>query len=365
MNHMDHDTRTIPFNLLLALAALVIIIAGLKLGASLLVPLILSLFIAVICTTPVQWLQRLGLGRRMAVLVTLLILGVWIMLLGSLLAGSIATFMEVLPDLEQQLLAQYYALISWAPQLGGYMQPDSITTWLDMSTLSRFVPTLLDSIGSLISQSLLIILLVGFMLFETLHFRDKVLQALDDPAPSLRRFNEFSYTLKRYLAIKTLISLATGVLVYVSCLVIGVGFPLLWATLAFCLNYIPNIGSALAAIPAVLLTLVMPEGGIWDALALAIAYLIINFVIGNLIEPRVMGQTLGLSTLVAFLSLVVWGWILGPVGMLLSVPLTMTLKIALNSHPETRWLAQLLGGSAETRGTRRALQKSKMTTPRQ
>ncbi|SFH39867.1 AI-2E family transporter [Modicisalibacter xianhensis] len=350
MDHdVDPDKRAIPFHLLLALAALVIIIAGMKLGADILVPLILSLFIAVICTAPVQWLQRLGLGRRMAVLVTLLILGVWVILLGSLLAGSIATFMEALPNLEEQLLAQYYALISWAPELGGYLQPHSITQWLDMSTLSQFMPAVLDSLGTLISQSLLITLLVGFMLFETLHFRDKVLLALEDPVPSLMRFNEFSANLKRYLAIKTLISLATGALIFLSCIVIGVGFPLLWGTLAFCLNYIPNIGSALAAIPAVLLTLVMPEGGPWDAFLLAIAYLVVNFAIGNLIEPRVMGHTLGLSTLVAFLSLVVWGWILGPVGMLLAVPLTMTLKIALNSHPETLWLAQLLGGSAEQR----------------
>ncbi|MEC9483337.1 MAG: AI-2E family transporter [Halomonas sp.] len=359
MDHdVDHDKRAIPFHLLLALAALVIIIGGMKLGADILVPLILSLFIAVICTAPVQWLQQLGLGRRTAVLITLLILGIWVVLLGSLLAGSIATFMEVLPKLEEQLLAQYYALISWAPQLGGYLQPDRITSWLDLSTLSQFVPALLDSLGSLLSQSLLIMLLVGFMLFETLHFRDKVLQALEDPVPSIRRFNEFSYNLKRYLAIKTVISLATGVLIFLSCLVIGVGFPLLWGTLAFCLNYMPNIGSALAAIPAVLLTLVMPEGGVGDAFLLSLAYLVVNFTIGNLIEPRVMGHTLGLSTLVAFLSLVIWGWILGPVGMLLSVPLTMTLKIALNSHPETRWLAQMLGGSAENRGVRRGLRSS-------
>ena len=91
----------------------------------------------------------------------------------------------------------------------------------------------------------------------------------------------------------------------------------------------------------------MPDGGLAKAGMLAGAYLAINFVIGNLIEPRVMGRTLGLSTLVAFLSLVVWGWILGPAGMLLSVPLTMTLKIALNSHPETRWLARMLGGRLE------------------
>lgn len=353
MNHdVEEQKRHIPMNLTVSLAALVVIIGGLKLGANLLVPLILSLFIAVTCTAPVHWLHQLGLGRRMAVLVTLLVVGVLVVLLGSLLASSITTFMETMPDLEEQLLAQYYLLISWAPQISGYLQPSSISRWLDISSFAQFIPTVLEGIGILLSQSAIIMLLVGFMLFETLHFRSKVAQALDNPAPSLRRFKEFSYNLKRYLAVKTLLSIVTGALIFLACVIIGVGYPLLWAMLAFCLNYIPNIGSILAAIPAVLLTLVMPDGGLWEAGLLAGAYLVINFTVGNLIEPRVMGHTLGLSTLVAFLSLVVWGWILGPVGMLLSVPLTMTLKIALDSHPETRWLARMLEGSAEHRRTR-------------
>ena len=336
--------RDIPLNFLLGLAALIVIVGGMRLGANLLVPLILSLFIAVICNAPVQWLHRKGLGEYTSVLITLLIFGLFVVLLSILLAGSIAAFMQALPGLREQLVGQYYLLIGWMPSLGGYLQPESISRWLDLSTLSGFMPTLLESIGTLLSQSLLIILLVGFMLFETLSFRTKIAVALENPAPSLRRFTEFSYNLKRYLAIKTFISLVTGVLIFIACWAVGSGFPLLFATLAFLLNYIPNIGSALAAIPAVLLTLVSPEGGAVDAGLLAIAYLVVNFVMGNLVEPRVMGQTLGLSTLVAFMSLVIWGWILGPVGMLLAVPLTMTLKIALNSHPETFWLARMMGG---------------------
>lgn len=355
MDHdVDDDKRNIPLNLILALAALVVIVGGMKLGADLLVPLILALFIAVICTSPVHWLYRLGMGRRVAVLVTLLIAGMVVFLLGSLLAGSFATFMEALPQLEEQIHQHYLSLLNWLSGLGIYIQPKRMSEWLDPASATQIVPTFLGSLGNLLSQSVLIMLLVIFMLFETLDFRDKISQALDDPAPSLRRFHEFSYTLKRYLAIKTLISIVTGMLIFLACLTIGVGYPLLWATLAFCLNYIPNIGSILAAVPAVLLTLVMPDGGLWEAGLLAGAYLIVNFTIGNLIEPRVMGHTLGLSTLAAFMSLVVWGWILGPVGMLLSVPLTMTLKIALNSHPETRWLARMLGGSAERRQLKRS-----------
>ena len=202
-------------------------------------------------------------------------------------------------------------------------------------------PGFVDALSALLM--VIIFLLVVFMLFETLNFRRKVAYALDDPEASLRRFQEFSETLKRYLAVKTLVSLLTGVMAWLACLLAGVDFPLLWGVLAFALNYIPNIGSAIAAVPPVLLLLLSQDGGLASAFGLAMAYLGINFVLGNLVEPRLMGRALGLSTFVAFLSLVVWGWMLGVVGMLLSVVLTMTLKIALDSHPQTRWMAYMLG----------------------
>jgi predicted PurR-regulated permease PerM len=126
-----------------------------------------------------------------------------------------------------------------------------------------------------------------------------------------------------------------------------VDFAVLWGLLTFCLNYIPNIGSIIAAVPPVLLALVQYGPG--TALAVAIGYVVINVVFGNLVEPRVMGRGLGLSTLVVFISLVFWQWVLGPVGMLLSVPLTMTLKIILDGNDETRWIAILLSSSSEVR----------------
>nr|WP_163502640.1 AI-2E family transporter [Halomonas socia] len=352
---MDPDSnqrsRTIPLNLTLALAALVVIIGGMKAGADLLVPLLLSLFIAVVCTAPVQWLNRHGLSLRQAVCATLLVIGTFLILLMLLLANTFSTFIAALPDIEEQAYAYYYGLLNWLASRGMSVQPEQFAEWFDEANVTQMVPAFLGHLGNLLFQSVIVGLLVVFMLFETLNFRDKVTQALLDPAPSLRRLSEFSLTLKRYLAVKTVISLVTGVLVWIACVLVGVGFPLLWGTLAFGLNFIPNIGSALAAIPPVLLLLVSPEAGWGSALVLALCYLAINFVMGNLIEPRVMGRALGLSTFVAFLSLVVWGWILGTVGLLLSVLLTMTLKIALDSHPDTRWIARLLGPGAEKNAT--------------
>lgn len=339
----DESFRTAPLNLTLALAALVIIIAGMKAGSDLIVPLLLALFIAVVCTAPVQWLHRLGLSLRLAVWLTLLVMGVFLSLLGLLVVNSFGTFVEALPGIETRLYEYYLSLLDRLATMGLAIDPERLASLLEIEDDGAWVTALLGELGNLLVQSVVVALLVVFMLFETLNFRDKVSRALANPAPSLRRFGEFSLTLKRYLAVKTMISLVTGVLVWLACVLVGVDFPLLWAVLAFALNFIPNIGSAIAAVPPVLLMLVAQDGGLWSAMLLASAYLVINFVLGNLVEPRVMGRALGLSTFVAFLSLVVWGWVFGAVGMLLSVVLTMTLKIALDSHPDTRWIAHLLG----------------------
>jgi predicted PurR-regulated permease PerM len=122
---------------------------------------------------------------------------------------------------------------------------------------------------------------------------------------------------------------------------LGVDYPVLWGVIAFMLNFVPNIGSVIAAIPAVLMALI--QFGYVSAGWVALVYVVVNGVYGNLVEPKLMGRSLGLSTLVVFLSLVFWGWLLGPVGMFLSVPLTMTMKIAFEASDESRWLAVLLG----------------------
>ncbi|MGR2741070.1 AI-2E family transporter [Billgrantia sp. Q4P2] len=344
MLHRDDNVRYgRPLTLTLALAALVVIVAGIRAGADLLIPIVLGLFIAVICTSPVNWLHRLGLGQRLAVVVTLLVIGGCLSLVGLLAVNAFGTFIEALPGIEGRLYEQYLNLLDSLASMGLAINPDTLAGLVEVQDEGEWFSALLGGLGNLLMQSVVVALLVIFMLFETLNFRRKVAHALDHPEASLQRFHEFSQTLKRYLAVKTLVSLLTGVMAWLACLLTGVDFPLLWGVLAFALNYIPNIGSAIAAVPPVLLLLVSQDGGLVEAFGLAMAYLGINFVLGNLVEPRLMGRALGLSAFVAFLSLVVWGWLLGVVGMLLSVVLTMTLKIALDSHPQTRWIAYLLG----------------------
>jgi len=183
------------------------------------------------------------------------------------------------------------------------------------------------------------------LLFDLTSIPDKVRGAVPNSKPVLDYLATVTDSLKRYIVIKSLISLFTGVAVGLIVGLMGVDFPVLWGLLAFALNFIPNIGSILAAVPAVLLAMI--QYGPASALIVAGGYVAVNLVVGNLIEPRVTGQGLGLSTLVVFLSLVFWGWVFGAMGMLLSVPLTMTIKIALESHPDSRWVAALLGSSPQ------------------
>jgi predicted PurR-regulated permease PerM len=147
--------------------------------------------------------------------------------------------------------------------------------------------------------------------------------------------------MNKYISIKTIVSIITGLLIYLSLSFIGLDHAIMWALIAFFLNYIPNIGSIIASIPAIIIALI--QLNIYYALLVALIYLIINIVMGSIIEPRYLGKELGLSTLIIFLSLIFWGWLLGPVGMLLSVPLTMIMKIALESNDDTRWISILLG----------------------
>ena len=155
-------------------------------------------------------------------------------------------------------------------------------------------------------------------------------------------------SLRRYFALKTIISLATGLAAAIWLAILGVKFALLWGLLAYLLNYVPNIGSILAAVPAILMALI--QHGPFRAALVGIGYLVVNTILGNVVEPKVLGKGLDLSTFVVFASLVFWGWVFGPVGVLLSVLLTVTLKLAFESSDETRWIAMLLGATPAAAG---------------
>jgi predicted PurR-regulated permease PerM len=327
---------------LIVLASLVIVAAGLSAGKVILVPFLLAGFIAILCASPMFWLQRRGLPTWMALLLVILAVFVAGLLFAGLVGTSVRDFSENLPLYETRFRQQADALIAWLARNHINISGQTLTDIFDPGAAMKLVAALFNALTNVLANGFLVLMTVIFMLLEASGMPGKLRAILGAPE-SLSGFDHFVHNVQHYMAIKTIISLITGVLVTLLLIILGVDYPLLWGVLAFLLNYVPNIGSILAAGPAVLLAAV--QLGLLRALLVGCGFLVINVIMGNIIEPRFMGRGLGLSPLVVFLSLLFWGWLLGPVGMLLSVPLTMTAKIALDSREDTRWVSVLLGPS--------------------
>lgn len=327
-------------NVFVTLASLVIVAAGLNAGKVILVPFLLSAFIAILGASPMFWLQRRGLPVWLALTIVMLAVFLAGLLLAGLVGTSVAAFSENLPLYENRLRQLLDTLIAWLDSINIHLSGPALSEAFDPGAVMKLVATLFNAITNMLANGVLVLMTVIFMLLEASGMPAKLRTVLG-PSRRFGGFDSFVRNLQHYMAIKTIVSLITGLLVTLVLVVIGVDFPLLWGLLAFLLNYVPNIGSIIAAVPAVLLAMV--QLGPWQALFAGLGYLAINLIMGNILEPRFMGHGLGLSPLIVFLSLLFWGWLLGPVGMLLSVPLTITAKIALNSHEDTRWAAVLLG----------------------
>jgi len=228
----------------------------------------------------------------------------------------------------------------WLSDKGVPIEGFELAALIDQYGLA-LVSRIVGGLNYIFQEFFIIFLSVIFILAEMSSFPVKFARAFSDSQDKMKHINNILGKIRHYLAIKTVASLFTGFIVSMSLFFIGVDYPFLWGMLAFLLNYIPNIGSIIAAIPPLILAFVTigPAAVFWTAITFVVA----NTLVGNFLEPKFMGKMLGLSTFVVFLSLIFWGWIFGSVGMFLSVPLTMTIKIALETNPKTLWIAIMLG----------------------
>jgi predicted PurR-regulated permease PerM len=326
-------------NVLINVAALIIVVAGMRAASSILIPIMLAIFIAAIFMPPFLWLKRKGIPTALSLIIVIICILIIGFLLVTLIHTALSDFSNAIPQYKNIINVQD---IEQKLEQTGLIIPDNIMKkYFDPNMLVELIRKILSSVGGVLSNTLLIVLIVIFILLEAWDFPNKIKASFDDPKASMKRVTIFMDNIQNYIVIKSTISLLTGIIIASSLAIIGVDFPLLWGLLAFLLNYIPTIGSIIAAIPAVFWTLVQLGPG--PALLAGVVFLVTNFIMGSIIEPRYMGRGLGLSTLVVFLSLVFWGWVFGPIGMLLSVPLTMTVKIALDSSEDTLWMATLIG----------------------
>ena len=336
---------------LIICASLVIIVIGMKWAAAILVPFLLAVFIAIIITPIYFSLQRLGLNSA----VTLLVMIFALILIGSLgilvAKASIDDFQEIRHNYPNQYSAQTEQVQAWLRQWHLMEKDQSFGDLIDGQVVMGYLGRLAGTISGLLSQGTLILIVVIFILLEAATLPDKIraLPGLSDD--TWQRMTQIVGDTRRYISLKTVTSAITGLLVWLMLRLLHVDSAEFLGLLAFVLNFVPTIGSIIAGIPGVLLAFV-GQGPI-TAIIATVGYLFVNFGVSNGLEPRIMGRGLGLSPLVIILSMFFWGWVLGPIGMLLSVPLAMTGKIALEADEETRWIALLMGSGARVRAAQR------------
>jgi len=335
----ERETARQGSNVLLVLASGVMIIAGLKLASSLILPFLSALLLALISLPLLNWLRARRFPTPLAVLTTLLTALTVTAAFVGLVGGQIKGFTSRVPTYKAGLQRMSAGVVEFAEERG-FDLTDTMNDMVNPSEALDVAQGVLLGVAALVSNSFMVLVTIVLILFEAAGFPDKLHAAFGDPSGS-QRYTKIKREIQHYLGIKTLVSLATGLFIGVALWLIGVDFALLWGVLAFLLNYIPTLGSIIASIPPTLLATV--QFGPGPGLAVAGVFLAVNIVMGNFVEPYFMGRRLGLSTLVVFMSLVFWGWVWGPLGMLLSVPLTMILKIMLENNRELRWVSVLLG----------------------
>ncbi|MFT5881965.1 MAG: AI-2 transport protein TqsA [Crocinitomicaceae bacterium] len=385
--------------ILIVLASVVLVIAGAKASAEFVVPVLLAFFIATVSFPITHWLREHRVPRALAVFITVLVDFAFlagVVLLGIMLTGELQSKWESkyydltkervtqLADNTSDFIDQWGMLTIGEDTEDSSSSPDTVPTKpveveavqgpisesdvavtegieavtgstvatrpaIDLLTeellkylsVNKVVQLGTDFLGKLVSflgTTFIVMLLTVFMLSEARMFGRRFNAICEARGPNIQRMLSATKDIQRYLGIKTLVSLLTGILAGLLCWSVGLEFPLLWGILAFALNYIPAIGSVIAGIPPVLLSLLVT--GDWKhAVIVASGYLVINGFLGNFLEPTLLGRRFGLSTLVVVISVIFWGWIWGPIGMLLSVPLTMLVKVAMDNSADFRWIA--------------------------
>ncbi len=339
MEHKDSKLKSAFFYL----ATFVIIIAGLKSASSIVVLILAALFIALLFFPLLSWMQSKNIPLLLIITSILCIFVFLSYFIIWFLDISINNFINDLPEYQERLRQGLFALnqIPLFTRLN-IPSPEALFTMIAQYSLA-FTGDVFRNITSFISRSFIVLLATMFILIEAASLPKKLKQVALDPehhAAASKYAQAVIKSINEYILMKTMFSIITGVLIAIILSILGVKYATLWGMLAFILNYIPSVGSIIASIPPILITLI--DGSFSIVGLVILAYLAVNVSIGSIIEPKITGSKLGLSILVVFISLIFWGWVFGTIGMFLSIPLTMLVKISLSHNPKTKWIATLL-----------------------
>jgi AI-2 transport protein TqsA len=327
-------------DILFILAAFIIVVAGIRAASALLIPFLIAAFIAMIINPFYFWLQQKGISSGLSLIVIFFILIVSGFLGAVQIGRSINSFSEKLPTYQKQLSSQGSEFFEWLAEKGITVPEDAI----DSNEISRYVfgfmMSMFGEMSQQLGQTFIIMLIVIFILLEAAILPDKIKALPNLTEDSWDRMTQIVNNVRRYMAMKALMSFLTGLLIYIMCILYGINSALLLGVLAFILNFIPNIGSFIAGIPGVLIAFL--DYGVGWAVITTVSYVAINVGVSNFIEPRYMGHSLGLSPLIIIVTMFSWAWVLGPVAMMISIPLTMAVKIILESSEDTHWIAMMM-----------------------
>lgn len=332
---------TPPLRVALLTAAFMVIVAGLRAAAPVLTPLALAAFVAAVSLPALGWLRSHGVRTWLAILTIVLLDAAILSLFAWIVVETVIDLSAALPayiERGQQIEGAARArLARWGVQLPS----EFYATLVQPQRLLEIAASWARNVTAWISVLFLMLLYLVFILVEAVSLPTKVAHVLGRTSRALAIGETVLLQVQRYLVLKTLISLLTGATIGISAALLGVDFAAFWGLLAFALNYIPTIGSIIAAVPAVAVATL--QLGMERGLALAGVYLAANVVLGSVADPILIGRQLRLSPIVILVSLVFWGWTWGVAGAFLAVPLTITLRVGFQSAGRLSKLAALMG----------------------
>jgi predicted PurR-regulated permease PerM len=331
--------------LTVTVASLVLIIAGLQALSGLLGPILLSLFVVLVSYPIMTWLKRRGLPDWLAyasVVLGVIAVGlIFILFLGV----SLTELYGALPSYQDKLALRLSGLDQWLSGYNVQLKDVLKLEWFNPTRILRVILSFVQALLGTVGNTALTLLIFIYMLASASNFAGRLQRSLASDPPMLQRFSSFASSISTYLLIKSWMGTLTALAQIVLMLILGVDFAVLWGVLSFLFNFVPNIGFYIALIPPVLVALV--EFGLVKAIILAIGYALINNFFDVVIAPRYLGKGLDLSVVVTFLAVILWSWILGPIGAFMALPLTvMVKKLILESFSDTQLLASLMSSGA-------------------
>jgi AI-2 transport protein TqsA len=313
--------------------------------ADLLAPVMLALMLTVTVSPLTQWLRRHGTPVWLAMLTTVVTVYVILFALGGALFVSVARLVDLLPQYQDQFAGLRDDLVSGLSGLGiSAGQLRDLVAGADPGTVARLAEGLIGGLTGLLSNTVFLLAVLLFMCLDTVNFPARLQSVTGERPQVVGALRSFAQGTRRYLLVSTVFGLVVAVVDTVLLWWLDVPLPLLWGLLSFITNYIPNVGFVIGLIPPALLALL--QGGPELMLTVILLYCAVNFVIQSVIQPKIVGDAVGLSATVSFLSLVFWTWVLGALGALLAIPLTLLTKgLLVDIDPSTRWLNALLSDS--------------------